>query len=215
MERIDEIAATPGVDVLFIGTSDLSFSLGLRGDQKDPRLQRGDRESPGRGQAAREVRGPARRESGTGEAVRRAGIPLVPGADGHRADDGRGETLLAGGLRPGPATGNLLKATAGGDPLLLFLLITALAVDGVASLAGSADAARGGLQCREIFCFGGFLHRGAGGSQRIGVFRPGILVFGAAAGLQQFGRLPAGSRHSARHRARRDRRPVRYLSRRR
>jgi len=36
--NIDEIAATPGVDVLFIGTSDLSFSLGLRGDQKDPRL---------------------------------------------------------------------------------------------------------------------------------------------------------------------------------
>ena len=25
--------------MLFIGTSDLSFSLGLRGDQKDPRLQ--------------------------------------------------------------------------------------------------------------------------------------------------------------------------------
>jgi 2-keto-3-deoxy-L-rhamnonate aldolase RhmA len=33
VERIDEIAATPGIDVLFIGTSDLSFSLGLRGDQ--------------------------------------------------------------------------------------------------------------------------------------------------------------------------------------
>ena len=38
VERIDAIAATPGVDVLFIGTSDLSFSLGLRGDQTDPRL---------------------------------------------------------------------------------------------------------------------------------------------------------------------------------
>jgi 2-keto-3-deoxy-L-rhamnonate aldolase RhmA len=38
VERIDEIAATPGVDVLFIGVSDLSFSLGLRGEQKDPRL---------------------------------------------------------------------------------------------------------------------------------------------------------------------------------
>ena len=36
---IDEIAATPGVDAMFIGTSDLSFSLGLRGDQKHPRLQ--------------------------------------------------------------------------------------------------------------------------------------------------------------------------------
>jgi 2-keto-3-deoxy-L-rhamnonate aldolase RhmA len=38
VERIDEIAATPGVDVMFIGTSDLSFSLGLRGDQKHPAL---------------------------------------------------------------------------------------------------------------------------------------------------------------------------------
>jgi 2-keto-3-deoxy-L-rhamnonate aldolase RhmA len=38
VERIDEIAATPGIDALFIGTSDLSFSLGLRGDQQDPRL---------------------------------------------------------------------------------------------------------------------------------------------------------------------------------
>lgn len=36
--QIDEIAATPEVDVLFIGTSDLSFSLGLRGSQNHPRL---------------------------------------------------------------------------------------------------------------------------------------------------------------------------------
>lgn len=39
LERIDDIAATPGVDVLFIGTSDLSFSLGLRGRQNEPELQ--------------------------------------------------------------------------------------------------------------------------------------------------------------------------------
>jgi len=39
VEHIDEIAATPGVDVLFIGTSDLSFSLGLRGKQDHPKLQ--------------------------------------------------------------------------------------------------------------------------------------------------------------------------------
>lgn len=38
--HIDEIAATPGIDVLFIGTSDLSFSLGLRGKQDHPRLQK-------------------------------------------------------------------------------------------------------------------------------------------------------------------------------
>lgn len=39
VERIDEIAATPGIDVLFIGTSDLSFSLGLRGRQNEPLLE--------------------------------------------------------------------------------------------------------------------------------------------------------------------------------
>jgi 2-keto-3-deoxy-L-rhamnonate aldolase RhmA len=38
LSQIDEIAGTPGIDVLFIGTSDLSFSLGLRGGQKHPRL---------------------------------------------------------------------------------------------------------------------------------------------------------------------------------
>jgi 2-keto-3-deoxy-L-rhamnonate aldolase RhmA len=38
VDRIDEIAATPGVDVLFVGTSDLSFSLGLRGRQDEPAL---------------------------------------------------------------------------------------------------------------------------------------------------------------------------------
>jgi len=38
VERIDEIAATPGIDALFVGTSDLSFSLGLRGKQNDPLL---------------------------------------------------------------------------------------------------------------------------------------------------------------------------------
>jgi 2-keto-3-deoxy-L-rhamnonate aldolase RhmA len=39
VEHIDEIASVQGIDVLFIGTSDLSFSLGLRGRQDDPLLQ--------------------------------------------------------------------------------------------------------------------------------------------------------------------------------
>jgi len=39
VENIDEIAATPGLDALFIGTSDLSFSLGLRNEQDDPKLR--------------------------------------------------------------------------------------------------------------------------------------------------------------------------------
>jgi 2-keto-3-deoxy-L-rhamnonate aldolase RhmA len=38
VDSIDEIAAMPGIDVIFIGTSDLSFSLGLRGRQDEPVL---------------------------------------------------------------------------------------------------------------------------------------------------------------------------------
>jgi len=40
LSNIEEIAAVPGIDVLFIGTSDLSFSLGLRGKQDHPRLDK-------------------------------------------------------------------------------------------------------------------------------------------------------------------------------
>lgn len=39
VEKIDEIASVPGIDVLFIGTNDLSFSLGLGGQQDHPRVQ--------------------------------------------------------------------------------------------------------------------------------------------------------------------------------
>lgn len=39
VENVEAIAATPGIDVLFIGTNDLSYSMGLRGNQDDPRLQ--------------------------------------------------------------------------------------------------------------------------------------------------------------------------------
>ena len=39
VEQIEEIAAVPGIDVLFIGVSDLSFSLGLRGQQEHPVLE--------------------------------------------------------------------------------------------------------------------------------------------------------------------------------
>ena len=39
VERIDEIAATPGVDVIFVGTGDLSFSLGLRGQQTHAKVE--------------------------------------------------------------------------------------------------------------------------------------------------------------------------------
>jgi 2-keto-3-deoxy-L-rhamnonate aldolase RhmA len=36
---IDQIAATPGIDVLFVGTSDLAFSLGVRGDRNHAQVQ--------------------------------------------------------------------------------------------------------------------------------------------------------------------------------
>ena len=40
LEQVEAIAATSGIDVLFIGTSDLSFSLGLRGRrQNEPLLE--------------------------------------------------------------------------------------------------------------------------------------------------------------------------------
>lgn len=39
VENVEVIAATPGIDALFIGTNDLSFSLGLRGNQDHPKLQ--------------------------------------------------------------------------------------------------------------------------------------------------------------------------------
>lgn len=39
LENIDEIAATPGVDVIFVGTSDLAFSLGERGNQQSPAVR--------------------------------------------------------------------------------------------------------------------------------------------------------------------------------
>lgn len=38
VDQIEEIAAIPGIDILFIGVSDLSFSLGLRGRQDEPML---------------------------------------------------------------------------------------------------------------------------------------------------------------------------------
>lgn len=37
VDKIEEIAATPGIDVLFIGANDLAYSLGLRGNQDHPK----------------------------------------------------------------------------------------------------------------------------------------------------------------------------------
>jgi 2-dehydro-3-deoxyglucarate aldolase/4-hydroxy-2-oxoheptanedioate aldolase len=39
LENVEEIAATPGVDVLWVGQYDLSMSMGIPGALEDPRLQ--------------------------------------------------------------------------------------------------------------------------------------------------------------------------------
>jgi 2-keto-3-deoxy-L-rhamnonate aldolase RhmA len=39
LEHVDQIAATSGIDVVFVGTGDLSFSLGLRGQQSHPKVE--------------------------------------------------------------------------------------------------------------------------------------------------------------------------------
>lgn len=68
LDHIDDIAATPGLDVIFIGTSDLSFSLGLRGRQDEPVLQDAIRKIV---DAARRHGKHLGRPAGTPEAVRR------------------------------------------------------------------------------------------------------------------------------------------------
>jgi len=66
--RIDEIAAVPGIDVLFIGTSDLSFSLGLRGRQDHPRLEKAIARIVAAGKKHGKVLG---RPAGTPEQIKR------------------------------------------------------------------------------------------------------------------------------------------------
>lgn len=39
LENVEKIAATPGIDVLFIGVNDLSYSMGYRGKQDDPKFK--------------------------------------------------------------------------------------------------------------------------------------------------------------------------------
>jgi 2-keto-3-deoxy-L-rhamnonate aldolase RhmA len=39
LSNVEEIAATPGVDVVFVGVSDLAFSLGLRGNWNHPQVE--------------------------------------------------------------------------------------------------------------------------------------------------------------------------------
>lgn len=109
IESIDAIAATPGIDVLFVGVSDLSFSYGLRGKQDDPLMQR----------ALESVVRAAKRE---GKAV---GRPLVsPGQYQQFIDEGftffQAQTelnLLAAGAEAYLKPLNKFRPTAGPRPM--------------------------------------------------------------------------------------------------
>ena len=85
LAHADEIAATPGVDVVFAGTGDLSFSLGLRGDQRHPLVQESAAADPGGRAAAPQGGGPAGRIVRGDAALHRAGFSVLPGAVRSRA----------------------------------------------------------------------------------------------------------------------------------
>jgi 2-keto-3-deoxy-L-rhamnonate aldolase RhmA len=63
VEQIDAIAATPGVDVIFVGTSDLSFSMGYRGQQDHPRVQNALKKVVAAGRANNKILGLPVRDS--------------------------------------------------------------------------------------------------------------------------------------------------------
>ncbi len=89
VENIDAIASTEGLDVLFIGTSDLAFSMGFRGKQDHPRVEEAVNEIV---KAAKETQQGGRRSSGqlrADEEISGAGSALLPGRHRVAADGGR------------------------------------------------------------------------------------------------------------------------------
>ena len=85
LAHVDEIAATPGVDVVFVGTGDLSFSLGLRGQQDHPRVEEAAAAVLAAAQAPRQDCRPAGGLDRANTALHRTGLPVLPGAVGARA----------------------------------------------------------------------------------------------------------------------------------
>jgi 2-keto-3-deoxy-L-rhamnonate aldolase RhmA len=63
VEQIDAIAATPGVDVIFVGTNDLSFSLGYRGQQDHPQVQEALKKIVAAGRAHQKILGVPAKDS--------------------------------------------------------------------------------------------------------------------------------------------------------
>ena len=112
ISHIDAIAATPGVDVLFVGTSDLSFSLGLRGRQDEPAL---DAAIARIVEAARDTASSSApgRHAGSRPQSHGAGFFAVSDAHRDRADGVRGASTArpARNLRhPGRPAGTILNS---------------------------------------------------------------------------------------------------------
>ena len=116
VEQIEAIAATPGLDVLFVGPSDLAFSMGLRGQMDHPQVRR----------AMRHVAEVARRHgkfpgrlATTPEEARLAldeGFLLLQGPTEVELMKAGGRHLLAGLDRPAPGVAPVAPAAGGGKP---------------------------------------------------------------------------------------------------
>ena len=103
VEHIDEIAATPGIDVLFIGTSDLSFSLGLRGEQDHPKLQDAIARIVAAAKAHGKFLGRPAATVGGPRSVHGTGLPFLPGQNRSGLHDRRRPSVsrTAGQVRDG------------------------------------------------------------------------------------------------------------------
>ena len=86
VEKIDEIASTPGIDALFVGTSDLSYSLGVGGQMNSPKLQDALKAIIAAGEEAQCPRWPSGWHSGANSAVPQRGLPPLPGARRRQLD---------------------------------------------------------------------------------------------------------------------------------
>ena len=132
VERCEEIAAIDGVDVLFVGTSDLSFSMGYRGNMLHPDVikaaERVRDAALRHGKHVRAAGGVAR----VAAAVRRRGLPAFPRGVGPHAVC-RGRQGLARPARPGDrgaACGVLIVETGAGSRAPGTRASTGAALDG-------------------------------------------------------------------------------------
>ncbi len=101
LEHVDDIAATPGVDVVFIGTGDLSFSLGLRGQQDHPRVEEAAAQVVAAAKRHGKVAGRPAELVREDAALHRTRLPVLPGAVRARAvRKGAQQFLEPYGIRP-------------------------------------------------------------------------------------------------------------------